>query len=452
MGKVRDIAYDESMLSKHRVKKRSATPVAKRISQRPSAGILDQRPLSLDPAQPLSEVYLRSVTFHPFLFRKMIDRVERDARPGDLVAVHDRRGELFGHGLYNPRSEIVVRMLSHEKNAPDEVFWQARLEQAIGLRRQLLRLDRVTDAYRVVYAEADGLTGLVVDRLGDVLSAEVFSLGMFQRSAQLLQRLATLSGAREWIVQVPDSVHGQEGFLSGPLCSDGMPNQVIVTEFGTRFRVRFEGSHKTGFFCDQRENRRQLASFCDGRKVLDLCCYTGGFALQAKRLGGASDVTAVDLDENAIDIARENANLNQQRIHCVHADSFAYMRDMIAGGRRYDVVVLDPPKLIRSRRELDEGRRKHFDLNRLAMQLVEPGGLLLTCSCSGLLPEADFLDLVHAAARKATSEPAHDDDAQVNPLGRRIQVLGHTGAAPDHPVVPNCPETEYLKAIWLRVL
>jgi 23S rRNA (cytosine1962-C5)-methyltransferase len=441
------------MLSKHRTKKRSTTPVAKRISQRPSAGILEQRSLTQNASQPLPEVHLRSVTFHPFLFRKMIDRVEGDARPGDLVAVYDRRGDLFGHGLYNARSEIVVRMLSHDKAAPGEAFWQARLEQAIGLRRDLLRLDHVTDAYRVVHAEADGLTGLVVDRLGDVLSAEVFSLGMFQRSVQILERLAKLSGARHWVVQVPDSVHGQEGFLSDPLQSDGMPNQEIVTEHGTRFRVRFEGAHKTGFFCDQRENRRQLASYCESRSVLDLCCYTGGFALQAKRLGRAADVTAVDLDEHAIELARENANLNQQRIHCVHADAFTYMRDMIAGGRRYDVVVLDPPKLIRSRRELEEGRRKHFDLNRLAMQLVAPGGLLLTCSCSGLLPEMEFLDLVHAAARRAMPESAPTDPVDASDVtGRRIQLLGRTGAAPDHPVAPNCPETEYLKAVWLRVL
>jgi 23S rRNA (cytosine1962-C5)-methyltransferase len=292
-----------------------------------------------------------------------------------------------------------------------------------------------------------------VDRLGDVLSAEVFSLGMFQRSAAILERLARLSEARAWTVHVPDSVHGQEGFLSEPTSSAGMPKQVTVTEHGTRFRVRFEDSHKTGFFCDQRDNRLKLAAYCEGRAVLDLCCYTGGFAIQAKRLGGATDVTAVDLDEKAIELARDNANLNHTRVHFVHADAFAYMRDMIAGGRQYGVVVLDPPKLIRSRREFDEGRRKHFDLNRLAIQLVEPGGLLLTCSCSGLLPESDFLELVHASARKATSESIPSDRAAAGVVtGRQVQVLARTGAGPDHPVAADCPETEYLKALWLRVL
>ena len=434
-------------------RRRAAPAEFKRLSQQPTPGILEQRPLRLDADPQLPAVHLRSVSFRPFLFRKMIDRVDPQARPGDLVAVFDRRADRFGHGLYNPRSEIVVRMLNHDATVPDEGFWQGRLEQAVELRRDLLRLDLVTDAYRLVHAEADGLTGLVVDRLGDVLSAEVFSLGMFQRAEELLRRLGTLCGTRHSIVQVPDQVHGQEGFLSNPIRTPDFPPNAIVSEFGTRFRVSFEEGHKTGFFCDQRENRRMLASFCEGRSVLDLCCYTGGFAIQAKRLGKAAEVTAVDLDEKAIKLARENANLNQLRVQCVHADVFAYMRDMIANGRRFDVVVLDPPKLIRSRREFDEGKRTHFDLNRLAMQLVARGGLLLSCSCSGLLPEPDFLDLLHAAARNAVPQLAAEplQDASSN-RGRTTQILARSGASPDHPIAPNCPETEYLKAVWLRVL
>ena len=221
------------------------------------------------------------------------------------------------------------------------------------------------------------------------------------------------------------------------------------------FRVLFEGGHKTGFFCDQRENRRRLAGYCAGKSVLDLCCYTGGFALQAKKLGNAAEVTGVDLDEEPIRLARENAGLNQARINFVVSDVFAYMRDMLRNNRQYDVVVLDPPKLIRSRDEFDEGRRKHFDLNRLAMQLVRPGGLLLSCTCSGLLDEAEFLKLLARAppARPdgsggrestATGRPRHE--------ARSLQILEKTGAAADHPVASNCPEGEYLRAVWMRVL
>jgi 23S rRNA (cytosine1962-C5)-methyltransferase len=356
-----------------------------------------------------------------------------------LVAVIDRRGEPFGFGLVNPRSEVVVRMLSQAGNPPDEDFWQERLERAVSLRRDLLQLDSVTNAYRMVHAEGDGLSGLVVDRYGDVLSAEAFSLGIFQRCGELMRRLAALCDARHFIVRVDTQIHGQEGFLADPIQSPEFPLRTTITEHGTRFRVVFAEGHKTGFFCDQRDNRRQLANFCRDRSVLDLCCYTGGFAIQAKRLGEARDVTAVDLDESAIGLARENADLNQLRINFVQADVFGYMRDMLQNNRQYDVVVLDPPKLIRSRRELEEGTQKHFDLNRLAMRLVRPGGLLLSCSCSGLLNEEDFLRLLYAAARQAGES------------GRPVQLLAKSGAAADHPIAANCPETEYLRAMWLRV-
>jgi 23S rRNA (cytosine1962-C5)-methyltransferase len=209
---------------------------------------------------------------------------------------------------------------------------------------------------------------------------------------------------------------------------------VTVREHGVRFRVHFEGGHKTGFFCDQRDNRLRLASFCRDRSVLDVCCYTGGFGLYALVKGGAREVTGVDLDEKAVALARENANLNQVRPSLVHADAFGYMRQMAANSRQYGAVVLDPPKLIPGRLDISAGKRKYFDLNVLAMALVEPGGLLLSCSCSGLLPAEEFLVLLRAAARQA---------------GRSAQVLAVTGAAPDHPVRLDALEGAYLKAVWL---
>ena len=273
---------------------------------------------------------------------------------------------------------------------------------------------------------------------------------MQQRVDAILERLGKMCGTRHWRIRTAPQVHGQEGFVGGePRSSVDAPDRVTVQEFGTRFRVEFTGGHKTGFFCDQRTNRRQLASFCRDRTMLDVCCYTGGFAVQAKKLGQARDVTAVDLDEVPLELAKENANLNQCRVHFVQADAYAYMRDMIRNGRKYDVVVLDPPKLIRNRLELEAGTRAHFDLNRLAMQLVEPGGLLLTCSCSGLLDQPTFLRLLHSAAQKAVPQGAEVD---LSRPGRTLQILDKTGAAADHPVTTTCPETEYLQAVWLRVL
>src|SRR5262249_46902030 len=210
-----------------------------------------------------------------------------------------------------------------------------------------------------------------------------------------------------------------EDFPGRPLASPRLPPRVTIHEHGVRFRVAFDGSHKTGFFCDQRENRHELARFTRDRTMLDLCCYTGGFGLHALVRGGAREVTAVDLDEKAIAQARDNANANQVRPNLVHADAFGYMRQMAQNGRSFGVVVLDPPKLIPGRLDIAAGKRKYFDLNVLAMRLVEPGGVLLTCSCSGLLPPDEFLILLRAAARQA---------------GRSAQVLARTGAASDHPV------------------
>jgi 23S rRNA (cytosine1962-C5)-methyltransferase len=416
-----------------------------------------QRGLAPDPAAPIPVAEVRSPTWHPFLYRKRIATVQK-ARPGDMVAVYGPGDQLLGYGLYNPRSEIAVRMLFHGADLPDDSAWQQRLEEAVRLRRDLLRLDDVTDAYRLVHAEADGLSGLVVDRLGDVLSAEVFSLGMHQRAEAILARLTPLVGQAgkpdlHWLVRPSPQFLSQEGCEPPPLASPGLPEQVTICEYGTRFRVRFAEGHKTGFFCDQRENRRRLAEFCEGRSVLDLCCYTGGFAVQAKRLGKAEDVTGVDLDEEPLRLARENANLNQVRVRFVQADAFAYMRDMLSQGRQYDVVVLDPPKLVRSRAELEEGTRKHFDLNRLAMRLVKPGGMMLSCCCSGLLKEDAFLGLLRSAAYQAGEllSPATEDTRERH-AARSMQILARTGAAADHPVAAAVPETEYLKAVWMRLM
>jgi 23S rRNA (cytosine1962-C5)-methyltransferase len=436
--------YDRLMPS-HRVRadRRSREkPIGRGVDTAPPP-ILAQRPLKVDAASPLPVIRLRSVTHRSVVFRKMMDRADDWARPGDLVAVETPDGQRLGYGLFNPRAEIVARLLTRGDAMPDESFWQQRLEAAVRLRHEVLRLPDATDAYRVVHADSDGLPGLVVDRYGDVLSAEAHSLAMFQRSDAILERLAKLLGTKHTFVQVPAQSHGAEGFQTDPRSSPAAPDSVVVTEHGTKFRVHFEQGHKTGFFCDQRENRQRLTSFCAGKSVLDLCCYTGGFAIQAKRLGQAAEVTAVDLDETAIALARNNAKLNHQQIRFVHADAFAYMRDMLQNGRTFDVVVLDPPKLIRSRREFDEGKRTHFDLNRLAMQLVRPGGWLLTCSCSGLLSEPDFLKLLFAASRPR-------DAASREATPSSWQILARTGAGSDHPVALDVPETEYLKAVWMR--
>uniref|UniRef100_A0A7C4QRS1 Class I SAM-dependent rRNA methyltransferase n=1 Tax=Schlesneria paludicola TaxID=360056 RepID=A0A7C4QRS1_9PLAN len=416
--------------------KRPARKSAPRVAKRPLAELLRQRPLA-DGLDAAPEIEVRAPTPHPFLYRKRLGQFPPQAMPGDVVRLRFANGDVFGWGLFNPHAEIAVRVLRHGPAPPDETWWLERLQAAANLRRHLLHLDEATDAYRVVHAEGDGLSGLIVDRLGDVLALEAFSLGMYQRGEALLEGLGALVGTRYGVLRAGPHAADHEGFAADPVGSEDLPSRIVVREFGTKFRVDFTAGQKTGFYCDQRENRRRFADFCRGRSVLDVCSYTGGFALQAARIGPAREVTGVELDESAVRLARENARLNHlKQVHFVQADAFAYVRDMLRNQRTYQAVVLDPPKLIRTREELSDGRRKYFDLNRLALQVVEPGGLLLTCSCSGLLDMGELTRLVGAAA--------HD-------VQRRIQILAKGGAAADHPLSPICPESEYLKALWLRV-
>jgi 23S rRNA (cytosine1962-C5)-methyltransferase len=408
---------------------------------------------SLQLAQRLPRVWLKSAGLHPLIYSKRIFRVDQGAGPGDIVEVRDGDDNHVGYGLYNPRSELALRMLSRGAELPDEAWWLRQLTEAVRLRREILKLNGAADAYRLVHAEGDGLSGLMIDKLGDVLSVECFSVGMYQRAEAIVGLLAPLVGTQHYLIRGGPLVLPQEGFEGTEIASPALPKRVTIQEFGTRFRVDFATSHKTGFFCDQRDNRRLLASFCQDKTVLDLCCYTGGFAIQAKKLGGAKEVIGVDLDTEPLELAKENANLNQVRVKFAQADAFAYIRDMQASGRQFDVVVLDPPKLIRSRVELEEGTRKHFDLSRLAMRLVAPGGIMVSCTCAGLLSHDEFLQLIHASARQAgpqTSPATAEQGARHAP--RHVQILAKTGAAADHPVATNCPETEYLQAVWMRLL
>lgn len=382
-------------------------------------------------------VRLRSASSHPFIYKRMLAGADPAARSGDVVAVYDRQDRLFGHGLYHARSQIAVRMLSHGPRPIDESFFRERLGQAIAWRERLFRNDDKTNVYRLVHAEGDGLSGLIVERYAEWIAIELFSLGMYRQIELIRQLLTELTGINRFVVRADDRVEQMEGFHVAPELSDAVPPTLEIAESGLRFRVDLRGGHKTGFFADQRENRRRLASLASGADLLDVCCYTGGFGLYAKTLGAANAVTGVDLDENAVELAKRNAKLNQQRIKYVHADAFSYLRQMQTSGHRYDVVVLDPPKFVSNRDEFADGARKYGDLNTLGMTVVKPGGLLVTCSCSGSVSRLAFLDIVKASANRA---------------GRSLQIVDQTGAGPDHPVMANCPESEYLKVVWARVM
>ncbi len=377
-------------------------------------------------------VQMKYFSFHPCIYKSMLGPASADARAGDLVAVFDKEGQPFGTGLYNPRARVPLRIMDHGETPVGEEIFLKRIEQAIDLRARIPGLSKSSDAFRVIHSDGDRLSGLVVDKFGDVLSVEVHSLGIFQRLPSWLPVMHERLGTRRFVLDVDEQVARMEGILPRKLPSD-LVRSVRIREHGIRYEVNFDDGHKTGFFCDQRENRRRLADWTAGKSVLDLCCYTGGFSLAAAVLGQAAEVTGVDLDEKAVALARRNANLNQARIEWVHCDAFSYARQVQQNGRSWDVVVLDPPKLVLSRDDEDDGARKYEDLNRLALRLVRSGGLFVTCSCSGLVSAEEFERLVMRAAHKER---------------RRLQFLERTGPGADHPVMSNCLEGHYLKVLW----
>jgi 23S rRNA (cytosine1962-C5)-methyltransferase len=371
---------------------------------------------------------------HPWIFQKMVEKPATRLPGGSVVDVLDRDGQWVGRGFYNGHSRIALRILTADPNeAIDGAFFARRLEQAVVLRRQWLGLDAVTDAYRLVHSEGDNLSGLVVDRFGSVLVLEFFAAGMYRFRAAVQEALAAHFPDSRCYWFAEEHVQKQESF---DCRSPEPPPPEVITEHGLRFRVAPGSKHKTGFFLDQRDNRRFLASFCAGKKVLDLCCNTGGFAVYAKASGGAEEVVGVDIDEQVIALAKANANLNQARIRFVQADLFPWLRDVLPSGQRFDVVVLDPSKQTRDREEVGVALKRYLDMNRLALQAVAPGGIFLTCSCTGLVSEEAFLDTLRRAAWQA---------------GRTVQMLRVAGAAADHPFLLHVPEGRYLKAVFCRV-
>jgi 23S rRNA (cytosine1962-C5)-methyltransferase len=372
--------------------------------------------------------------------RQVADRAAEGIEPGALVEVVDAAGRFVGHALWNPRSDIRLRWLSRGKKSDlrePARFLEAQLRAAYRLRAKSLGLEAVTDAYRIAHAEGDDLPGLVVDRLGEALVCEYHSLGFARMHAEIEAALEAILPQCVVLHRIPASARSAEGIgddvvPSGPDRGAGM--EVIVREHGLEYPVLAGAGHKTGFFCDQRDNRRAVAEFARGRDVLDLFCNLGGFGLHAAR-AGARRVRAVDLDEVALARAGEAARRNGLEVETVHADAFDVLRE-VGAGPRPDLIVLDPKKLVLGRNDLERGLAAYGDLNALALGALPPGGLLATFSCSGAVDLPTFLGTVFAAARRAR-------------VG--VRLLSILGAAPDHPQRPDHPRSRYLKGAILAV-
>lgn len=383
----------------------------------------------------LPRVKLSHAPAGPNAFKRMIAYAD-NAEPGSVVAVYDKNDNPYGVALFNPRSQITLRIFSRDN--PEEFdlqgFFDEKAERAVSLRRDVLRLPERTDAYRLVHDYADGLPGLTVDLYRDQIALEFYSLGMYRLWPNIEAAFKKHFPEAVFHHRATKFTQEMEGFSIKP---DPSPaRKTRITENGVMFEVDLRAGYKTGFFCDQRENRLYAAQLASGRKMIDLCSYTGGFGVCAAKLGGAQEVTCVELDPEASALSKRNGNINKVKVDAVCADAFTYMRQMIELKRRYGMVVLDPYKLVSSREERDKGIFKYRDFNRIALSLVEEGGVFVTCSCSGMVSMEEFSFILRGAAANA---------------GRRVQILKKSGAGPDHPVAADYPEGEYLKCIFCRV-
>ena len=394
---------------------------------------------------------------HPWLFSGAIERIERSAQDGAVVEVLAADGAWLARGYLNRRSQIQVRLLTWSQDeAIDESFWRRRLQRAIA-GRAALAADPHTNAYRLVHAESDGLPGLIVDRYGDWLAVQCLTLGIERVKPLLVELLAELCQPQGIVERSDVDVRGKEGLapaaglLWGRLppalaaagapadSRDAAPGLVEIVEHGQRFLVDLLGGQKTGFYLDQRENRRRVAAYCAGGRVLNAFAYTGGFGVYALA-AGAQHIVNLDSSLEALELGERNLARNgfdpDGQAEGVAGDVFQVLRAWRAAGERFDVVILDPPKFAHSQAQVERAARAYKDINLLAMQLLRPGGALASFSCSGLVSADLFQKIVFGAALDA---------------GREAQIVERLSQGPDHPVLLSFPEGEYLKGLICRV-
>jgi len=372
---------------------------------------------------------------HRWVYRNEIARLDGAPVDGDAVEVHAAGGRVLGIGLLNTRSAIAVRLLASPGEVPDEEFFRERLARAIAVRRRLVA---DTTACRLVFGESDGLPGLVVDRYRDVLVLQTLTLGMDRRKDMVARLLHELLAPRGIFARNDPAVRRLEGLPreTGWLTGAGA-TEVMIEEDGVRFVVDVARGQKTGFFLDQRENRRHAAALASGGTVLDVFSYTGAWALHALARG-ATGAVGIEASADAVDMAGRNAALNDagDRYRPRVGNAFDELRRLSAEPSRWDLVVLDPPAFVKTRGALAAGLAGYKEINLRALKLVAPGGWLVTCSCSFHVDEAALRETVWEASRDAR---------------RYIRLVESRSQARDHPVHPAMPETRYLKCLVFAV-
>jgi 23S rRNA (cytosine1962-C5)-methyltransferase len=379
---------------------------------------------------------------HPWIFSGAIDRVEGEPEPGDLVNVASQEGILLAQAYFNPHSQIVGRILSWDLDeAIDSSFWSARIGVALASRAEL-ELEPATTCYRLVNAESDGLPGLVVDKYGDFLVMQCLTSGIDRRKEMICRMLEEMVKPAGIVERSDMAVRKQENLkrVTGHCHGLTPPSDLVVRENGLSFSVDLWRGHKTGFYLDQRDNRALATQpqFVAGKELLNVFSYTGGFAVYAAA-HAAGPITNVDSSADLLARAEANVLLNTpDRIQdeYVEGDAFELLRYYRDSTRRFDMVILDPPKFAHRQRDVERASRGYKDLNWLACRLLRPGGILATFSCSGRIKPELFQKIVFGAALDAK---------------RDVQILHKLGQAPDHPILLSFPESSYLNGLLCRV-
>ena len=362
-----------------------------------------------------------------------------DPEPGAEVDVHSADGTFLGRGLFNPHSQIRVRLYTSADEPLDGAFFTARVRRAVTLRGGLLGLEDPGGACRLVFSEGDELSGLTVDRYGAWLVVVLTGLGIAGRLESILDALQELCGPKGIVLRTEKGVGEEEGLVvRDGLLRGVLPEEPVIIEEGEcRFAVDLRIGQKTGFYLDQRVNRARVSAYAVDRTVGDVCTYTGGFAIATAR-AGAKSVSAIDTSATALELAARNVDLNgvADRVEVARSDAFHWLEGQKEAGRTFDMVVVDPPRFARSRRGIEAALQGYQRLNRLALGCVSEGGILATFSCSGRVSPEEFQEAVRRGAEDA---------------GRRVRILERLAQASDHPVSTTCPQSAYLKGFLCAV-
>ena len=383
---------------------------------------------------------------HPWVFESAIEGVEspdgEEPAPGTAVELWSAKNEFIAHGLWNPHSNIRVRLYSWDQQQPvDSELLKLRIHQAVELRRLIFDLQNPQRGCRLVFSEADQLSGLTVDAYGRHLLVQFTSLALYQFKDQIVAALQTECAPDGIWLRTEKGMREAEQLeaVDGLICGVEPPSPVFLEEHGIRYGVDVQQGQKTGCYLDQRDNRMAAAKYMKDARVLDAFCFSGGFGIVAVKQGRAASVVGIDSSESALTMAAANAELNGVTAQCEYrrGDVRNELEAMAEQGSVFDVVVLDPPRMARTRGGLSRALKGYLRINLSALKVLKPGGILVTCSCSGLVSRDEFCEMIGDVARVAN---------------RPIQILEQHGQPADHPISATCPETEYLKMLICRVL